>query len=112
MEPERWKQLEALCQAALEQQANERAAFLAKACGTDEALRREVEALLAHATEAQRFMEEPAVQVMVKALAEDGIDPHSQSAMAWKGRSGATPASMGFRPGREPPKPGYTGPGS
>ena len=79
MEPERWKQVEVLCQAALEREASERAVFLQKACGGDESLRREVEALLAHETEAQRFMEEPALQLVVKALAEDDIESHSQS---------------------------------
>jgi serine/threonine-protein kinase len=81
MEPERWKQVEALCQAALEREASERAAFLAKACGTDQTLRREVEALLAHETEAQAFMEAPAAHVMVKALADDDIGSHSQIPM-------------------------------
>src|SRR5215469_4666034 len=81
MEPERWKQVEALCQAALERAGSERAVFLQKACGGDQSLRREVEALLAHETEAQGFMEAPALQVIVKALAEDENDSHSQSAM-------------------------------
>jgi eukaryotic-like serine/threonine-protein kinase len=79
MEPDRWRPVEALCQAALERQASERAAFLAKACGDDEALRREVEALLAHEAEAAKFMEAPALEVAVKALAEDGIEPGKQS---------------------------------
>jgi serine/threonine protein kinase len=81
MKPERWKQVEALCQAALEREASERAAFLTKAYGTDEALRREVEVVLAHETEARRFMEAPALQVVVKALAEDSIERHNQSAI-------------------------------
>ena len=79
--PERWKQVEALCQAALEHEPSERAAFLTKACGTDEGLRRGVEALLAQETKARSFMEAPAVQVMVKALAEDGLGSHSQIPM-------------------------------
>jgi serine/threonine protein kinase/Tfp pilus assembly protein PilF len=81
MEPERWKQVEVLCQAALEREASERALFLQKACGGDESLRREVQALLAHETEAQRFMEAPALQLVVKILAEDDIESLSQSAM-------------------------------
>jgi serine/threonine protein kinase len=81
IEPERWKQVEALCQAALEHEPSERSAFLTKACGTDQALRWEVEALLAHETKARSFMEAPALQVMVKALADDGVESHSQSSM-------------------------------
>jgi serine/threonine protein kinase len=72
MDPERWKKLKALCQAALEREASKRAVFLQTACGGDESLRRQVEALLAHLTEAEKFMELPAAQVLVKALAEDG----------------------------------------
>src|SRR5271167_1739980 len=79
MELDRWRQVEALCQAALERQASERAAFLAKACGDDEVLRREVEALLAHEAEAAKFTEAPALEVAVKALAEDGIEPGKHS---------------------------------
>jgi serine/threonine protein kinase/tetratricopeptide (TPR) repeat protein len=54
--------VERICLAALEQPATERAAFLADACQGDDALRREVESLLAHATPAERFLEQPAVE--------------------------------------------------
>jgi len=45
--PDRWESVERLYHAALAQPAERRAAYLADACGTDEELRREVEALLA-----------------------------------------------------------------
>ncbi len=48
IDPERWHQIEQICEAALEREAGERAAFLKEACGKDEGLRREVESLLAH----------------------------------------------------------------
>jgi len=47
MTPERWEQIEQLYYAALERDASQRATFLDQACGGDEALRREVESLLA-----------------------------------------------------------------
>ena len=47
MTPERWQQIEALFQAAVEHPPAARTAFLAQACNGDESLRREVEALLA-----------------------------------------------------------------
>lgn len=50
MSPERWQQIEQLFQSALELDAAERAAFLAKACGDDNHLRQEVEALLVFQT--------------------------------------------------------------
>ncbi|MEM6457431.1 MAG: hypothetical protein AAF772_20255, partial [Acidobacteriota bacterium] len=47
MTPERWRQIDALFHDALAQPAAARAAFLADACGDDDALRAEVESLLA-----------------------------------------------------------------
>ena len=40
MKPERWQQIERLCQAALEREESQREAFLGDACGGDEDLRR------------------------------------------------------------------------
>ncbi|HUD98322.1 MAG TPA: hypothetical protein VMR62_02025 [Bryobacteraceae bacterium] len=46
MEAERWRRIEALCQAALEQPPEKRAVFLTQACSDDAQLRAEVQALL------------------------------------------------------------------
>jgi serine/threonine-protein kinase len=81
METERWKQVEELCQAALDLDPKERMTFLSKACAGDEALRLEVEALLLYETKAGNFMEVPVLPVMVKALAEDTMQPFSQTGM-------------------------------
>ncbi|MBS1786595.1 MAG: protein kinase [Acidobacteria bacterium] len=50
MPPERWQQIEQIFQSALELDAAQRAAFLAEACGNDDELRHEVEALLVFQT--------------------------------------------------------------
>jgi hypothetical protein len=72
MDPDRWKQLEELYHAALEREESGRAAFLEQACAGDDALRRRLESLLAHHAQASgRFLEEPALDVAAKALAED-----------------------------------------
>ena len=47
---ERRRRVEHVCDAALDRDPRERAAFVAAACGLDEALRREVEALLRYVT--------------------------------------------------------------
>jgi Tol biopolymer transport system component len=60
MSSDRWQQIEALCHAALAVRAVERGAFLADACQDDEALRREVESLLAQESCAEGFMSVPA----------------------------------------------------
>jgi TolB-like protein/Tfp pilus assembly protein PilF len=44
--PERWRRVESLFQAALDQAEAERPGFVTRACGADEELRREVESLL------------------------------------------------------------------
>ena len=47
MEPERWQQVKALFESAVERAPAERAAFLEAACSGDAGLRQDVEALLA-----------------------------------------------------------------
>ena len=75
MTPERWQEIERLYDAALELAPGERASFLEKACADDEALRQEVDALLASRSGIDRFMEDPAMEVAAKALVQD----HGQS---------------------------------
>jgi len=60
----RWRRVEQLCASALERAGVERAAFLRDACGDDEALREEVEQLLALESEAAGFLQGP-VDVVV-----------------------------------------------
>jgi len=62
MTPDRWRQVESLCHAALEQPAEDRRRFLARACQDDEALRHEVESLLAQESRAHHFMSRPAAE--------------------------------------------------
>ena len=57
-----------ICQSALERPRERRPAFVAAACGGDEALRREVESLLAQEVGADRFLETPALHVAVRQL--------------------------------------------
>ncbi len=60
MTPERWQRITELFQDTLERPAEAREAYLQKACGDDDVLRREVEALLAAGREAGDFLSEPA----------------------------------------------------
>jgi TolB-like protein/Tfp pilus assembly protein PilF len=70
MTPERWRQIEELCHAALARPEAERGPFLEKACAGDPALRHEVASLLAH-QDAGSFMESPALEAAARALAQD-----------------------------------------
>ncbi len=60
MNPERWRRIDAIFEAALERAPEGRSSFLAEACGDDAGLRREVETLLAADGKAEAFMEAPA----------------------------------------------------
>src|SRR5580692_9916706 len=71
MEPELWRRVEEVCQQALELDPRRRAEFLERSCEGDEELRRKVESLLVHETEAEHFMNSPALEVMGKMLAGD-----------------------------------------
>lgn len=62
MTPERWQQVKALFDQALEREPSEQQAFLAGACGGDVDLRREVTALLGALEDAGSRFEKPAVQ--------------------------------------------------
>jgi hypothetical protein len=71
MEPERWKQIDQLLEAALDRTPGQRAAFLNQACAGDDALRRKVESLLSSDEQARSFIESPAFEVAAKLLADD-----------------------------------------
>ncbi len=71
MDPERWKQIERVCQAALEMKPAKREEYLSEACRGDGSLRAEVEALLANQTEAEGFMKDPAMDAAARALARE-----------------------------------------
>jgi len=81
MTPERWQQVENLYHLVLKQEPSSRAAFLKEACAGDEALRREVESLLAQQKHAESFIETPAVEVAAKGMVGNpaqsfGVEKH------------------------------------
>src|SRR5688572_3306901 len=63
MTSQRWQDLDRLFHSALERPPEERAGFLAEACGTDEAIRQKVEALLAAHEQSGEFLDAPAFEV-------------------------------------------------
>src|SRR5712691_9224407 len=68
MSPERYRQVKAILQAALELDPNKQAAFLEGACANDPELKQEVQSLLDHDVQSKDFLEKPAV-----AAGEDAI---------------------------------------
>ena len=70
MKPERWSQIERLYHSAAALAPEGRLAFLAEACKGDAELRREVESLLAQESQAEEFIESPAMEMAASQLAE------------------------------------------
>src|SRR5215813_15112699 len=79
MKPERWYQIDQFLDAALELPPDKRAAFLDEACAGDDALRKELDALLASDDGARSFLEQPALEVAAKALVDKKASMLDQS---------------------------------
>jgi serine/threonine protein kinase/Tol biopolymer transport system component/Flp pilus assembly protein TadD len=77
MTPERWQQIKALLESAIERDPLAREAFLDEACAGDPGLRREVEALIESHARAGDFIESPAYAVMADSLAASDLAPGS-----------------------------------
>jgi Tol biopolymer transport system component/serine/threonine protein kinase len=68
MTPERWQQVKQLFDSALQYGPAQRSAFLSGACGGDEALRLEVESLIASHERTGRFIDSPAYEAAAETL--------------------------------------------
>jgi serine/threonine protein kinase len=93
---DRWSIVQLLLGAALAREPQERAAFLRKVCGEDEALRRDVESLVAHAASGAGLLSTPALRWEVEALLDapasgDGV--FAQPAMAAAAQRTSDPAA-------------------
>ncbi|MFZ0955127.1 MAG: protein kinase, partial [Candidatus Sulfotelmatobacter sp.] len=71
MQPERWRRVEELYHTAMEQEEAQRCLFLENSCAGDEALRAELESLIAYAKQTRRIIDQPAFEVVAAAMAED-----------------------------------------
>lgn len=71
MDPELWKQVDALLEEALDQPPNNRESFVAEACKGNVALHDEVLSLVRAQSQAAEFLEGSAMSVAVGALAQD-----------------------------------------
>ena len=75
MTPERWRQIERVCQEALDRAPDDRAAFLDRECAGDAELRQEVESLLAHQPDAEGLLETPAWEAAADAFGDAAAVP-------------------------------------
>jgi Tol biopolymer transport system component len=69
--PERWQQVKKVLAAALEREEDQRGAYLSQACAGDDALRQEVESLLAQEKDTEGFLEVPALEIPSRMLDQD-----------------------------------------
>ena len=71
MIPDQWQKVKELLDAALKRSPDERRRFVGENYNGDEAVRREVESLLANAEDAAVFLEQPAVGEVAEAIRQD-----------------------------------------
>jgi serine/threonine protein kinase len=88
MTPERYKKIESLFGEAKKLPPEERARFLAQACGPDETLHREVESLLGYDDQAASFIDIPVVQRPVSSLSGKQIDHYHIVSLLGRGGMG------------------------
>jgi eukaryotic-like serine/threonine-protein kinase len=80
MDPERWKQVDAVLQSVLDRTPEERDAFLRSECAGDEDLEREVRSLLTSEQYAGRFLEGPAIEFAARTFVSgNATDLHESS---------------------------------
>ena len=83
MTPDRWRKIEELYHSTLERGENERIAFLNEVCAGDEALRREVESLLACEGEPEQFLEKPALEWPQERMQGVGLAQAGETNQSW-----------------------------
>ena len=71
MDAGRWRQVEKLYHAATELEEDQRKAFLDRECAGDQALRVELESLIAYSQQTGRIIDKPALDAAVGAIAEE-----------------------------------------
>jgi tetratricopeptide (TPR) repeat protein len=72
MDSARWRRVEEICGGALDRTGDERTAFVAAACGDDETLRQEVDALLVQAASSATLLGETVGDVAAQVLSDVG----------------------------------------
>src|SRR4051794_34244664 len=87
MDLDHWKQLDSLLQSVLARPLHEREACLRDVCSGDQALERRLRALLSAESDAQDFLERPAIEVAVRSLAHDQHDTAARRADALIGQT-------------------------
>jgi eukaryotic-like serine/threonine-protein kinase len=86
MNPEEWQKVRSILESALELDAKSRPAFVDSACADDENLRREVLSLLSDQKQPDRFLEEPALEIVRQQIAQDQAQRQQEAEFALLGK--------------------------
>jgi serine/threonine-protein kinase len=81
MKPDRWREIDELFEAALEQTPGDRVAFLDQVCGNDPELRREVEKMLAFDQQAEDFIQTDVFNAAAKLITKPDDNSSKKSAV-------------------------------
>jgi eukaryotic-like serine/threonine-protein kinase len=95
---ERQRRIDDVCDAALQLKEPDRAAFVASACGGDDSLRKEVEALLSHASRAEGFLSRPIALVAADVLSDETAPATRSPLTRDRGDGDLVPGSSRFGP--------------
>jgi hypothetical protein len=76
MTPERWQQVKEIFNSAITYRPEERSSFISQACSGDEALRGEVESLIASHEQSGSFIDKPAFEAAASLLAGEPLELH------------------------------------
>ena len=71
MTPEQWQKLRPILESAMELEPDSRPAYVDSACAGDEVLRREILSLLSEPNKSDRFLMEPALDMVRRHMAQD-----------------------------------------
>src|SRR5215218_363097 len=96
MTPERWQQVKEIFNSAITYRPEERSLFISQACSGDDALRSEVESLIASHEESGSFIDKPAFEAAASLLANEKAElSHGQTIASYEVISFISRGGMG-----------------
>jgi eukaryotic-like serine/threonine-protein kinase len=86
MTPEQWQRVRPILESALELKPESRSAYVDRACAGDDGLRQEILSLLSEPKQSDRFLREPALDMVRRHIAQDQVQLHKAEEFALVGK--------------------------